>query len=413
MRKWFNTSANLVIIDQMVVSGVNFFLGLVLARFLGVRVFGFFSMCWLILLFFSAIFQAAIISPMMSIVPFEHVSYREKYDTALLCLAFLIDICIFLFVVVCFAFSYYFSSSFFQGIPFCLSWLIFVFLMQDFIRKKYLTQNKEGLSLGMDLIAYVGSFLGIVIIYFLRNFSLNRVIFTMSCFFTLSLIFGMIYYSIGAFKKKYFKFIVVKYWRFSKWLVWSALLQWFSGNLFTVMGGYILGVWVLGVVRICQSLMGVLHVLFLAMENIVPARCAVLLKKEGRKAMLSYMKRIAFSGISICFIMFLFAWVFNKQIFELIYGQQYVKYAFMLNWFVIIYSVMFFAFLARYILRAYQNTKHIFLAYIFSASFSLVFSYPIIKMFHLSGVALGTLLTQLIMFGWYVFKINQRGYIKP
>jgi O-antigen/teichoic acid export membrane protein len=58
----------LVFLDQALVSGSNFVLGILLARYLGVAGYGQFALLWLIVLFFSSLQLAYIISPMLTLV---------------------------------------------------------------------------------------------------------------------------------------------------------------------------------------------------------------------------------------------------------------------------------------------------------------------------------------------------------
>ena len=60
-----------------------------------------------------------------------------------------------------------------------------------------------------------------------------------------------------------------RYWNFGEWLTASALMQWTSGNLFTIAAGALLGTTTVGVLKAAQNLMGVTHILFMGFENLV------------------------------------------------------------------------------------------------------------------------------------------------
>ncbi len=57
------------ILDQGMVSAVNFLTGILLARHLGVEEFGRFTLVWMLVLFMSSFQLALIVSPMLSIGP--------------------------------------------------------------------------------------------------------------------------------------------------------------------------------------------------------------------------------------------------------------------------------------------------------------------------------------------------------
>ena len=64
-----NKDYPLALCDQILVSGSNFFLGIVILRFLGAETFGLFSFLWLLVLLFNSLQLALIINPLLSISP--------------------------------------------------------------------------------------------------------------------------------------------------------------------------------------------------------------------------------------------------------------------------------------------------------------------------------------------------------
>ena len=75
---------NWALVDQGVVSGVNFLTMVLLARMLGVEQFGKFSIAWLVLLFFKSIQAALVVAPMMSIGPKQRDDEQALYYGAVI-----------------------------------------------------------------------------------------------------------------------------------------------------------------------------------------------------------------------------------------------------------------------------------------------------------------------------------------
>ena len=75
---------NLTLIDQAMVSGVNFLVSVALVRILGIELFGIYSLLWLAILFIQSIQFAVIISPMMSIGPKYLDAEKDSYYSAVL-----------------------------------------------------------------------------------------------------------------------------------------------------------------------------------------------------------------------------------------------------------------------------------------------------------------------------------------
>src|SRR5690348_14255166 len=80
-----HTTFNLAMIDQTMVSGVNFCANLTLARYLGISEFGKFTLGWMAVLIANSLQEGFIISPMMSIGPAVSTTERPYYFATVLC----------------------------------------------------------------------------------------------------------------------------------------------------------------------------------------------------------------------------------------------------------------------------------------------------------------------------------------
>ena len=75
--------------------------------------------------------------------------------------------------------------------------------------------------------------------------------------------------------------VASRHWHFSKWLTAFALMQWTTGNLFFIAARALLGASAVGALRAAQNLMGVLHILFRGLENVVVPTAGALYKRKG------------------------------------------------------------------------------------------------------------------------------------
>src|ERR1017187_6438615 len=65
--------------DQAVVSATNFLTGVMLARFMGLREFGVFTLAWMSVAFANSIQNSLIVAPMMSVGPKQEEGDRPFY----------------------------------------------------------------------------------------------------------------------------------------------------------------------------------------------------------------------------------------------------------------------------------------------------------------------------------------------
>ena len=260
-----------ILLDQMLVSGSNFILGILLARYLGVEGYGQFALLWLIVLFFSSLQLAYIISPMLTLGSKKSLSILDKYLSSMVFFQFLFTIILMIGLYLFFEIAVYFDKQWNIGDlkPYVMLTTAF-FLFQDFLRRYFIIKLQYFRLVFLDSIAYLGQ-LGIVLyLIYTDTLELKLVFLAISLSFGLSLVIGYSQIEKVSTSMAYKKLLLLKNWKFSKWLVYSAILQWGSGNFFILAAGAMLGSWSVGVIRVMQNTMGIFHVLFMALENILP-----------------------------------------------------------------------------------------------------------------------------------------------
>jgi O-antigen/teichoic acid export membrane protein len=399
----------LIFLDQMIVSGSNFLLGIFLARKMSLVDFGNYSLMWLVVMFFLSIQQSGIIAPMYSLEPLKNNKSKNYLLDHIVIIQFYYAVIVLVLVIIfCFISSFFFDKWDFgyQLIPFCS--VLFLCLIHDFTRRCFYLNEKYLKVIKMDLIAYFG-LLSLCHIYTIYN-TLD-----LSTFFTFMFFVFLISFLSVFSKKRYFKLkkentkLTLKaYWDYSKWLSFSAIIGWFTGNIFVLVGSYLIGAWVAGVIRIFQNTMGIFNVLFLGLENFVPTTLAKIYKSNGFYAMEKYVKKIATSGVMI-FIIFGSVFIFFKPklIIEYVYGSEFSKYSNIIYAYILIYVFFFIGTLIRFIYRTLEKTNSVFNVYLISLFFTVTLSYPLVRFYGIYGIVLGTLIIQILMVLIYVYNLKQ------
>ena len=396
--------------DQALVSGLSFLSGVVMARYLGVEGFGVYSVAWLGVLIASSINQPFIIAPMQTLSNKKSVDQQSDYLQALVFkqLLFAALMGIFAFGVVL-VMSYVLKQWKVQSILLAFPLAVFSFLLQDFFRRYYFVMNNPKKVLLIDLVAYGGVLLSTFGIHFFRSMDAQFILLLTALFFLYSSLIGLWSLKELKFNRSNIKLVIVEHWDFSKWLTATAVLQWFSGNLFIISAGAIIGPIAVGVTRMAQNIVGITHVLFLAMENIIPARAAEHQREQGNEGMFNYLMKFTIQMGLITFTLLALIAIFSEQIITFCYGPGYLAYQHILIGFCALYVIVFLGYPMRYAIRTLEKTRTIFISFIFSAIFSVISAYPIIKMFGLNGVVIGLMATQLITFCIYLICLrNER-----
>jgi O-antigen/teichoic acid export membrane protein len=386
---------NWALLDQAMVSGVNFLTGIILVRFLGLEEFGRFTLTWLIILFFNSIQFSAVISPMMSIGPKQAEKELQQYYGAVFSQQLLWSGLCVISIFSCTWGSQFFVDWQIHKLAVPLGATLLAVQSQDFLRRYFFVRERAALAFANDSISYLGRLLLLVVFFKFRILDINEVLWLIACSSGLATVIGYFKTERLIYHRTYVYKMLKKHWHFSKWLIVSALLQWTSGNFFLVAAGSILGVFAVGAIKAAQNIIGITHILFQAMENFVPSKAANAFTKEGAPGLLKYLRGISwYGGLFIAAIAF-FAAIFSDFWFKCVYGNEFLNYSYLLKWFSLIYFAGFFVIPLSAGLRAIEKTKSLFSSFFLMSLVSVLLAYPLVTYFGLNGVMVGILSVKL------------------
>ncbi len=400
-----NQEKLLVLTDQALVSGVNFVIGIILARYLGLANYGLFALAWMAVLFASSLHQAFIISPLYSIYPKQED--KKQYLASLMGVQVLFSMLTYVFTYCILSITVHFYPEWGNGVNFhVLSGLVSAFVFNDYLRRLFFTLHKPISVLLMDVIGYGLQPILVFILYLNGFLTLESTFAVLLILLSGSILFSLLFtYREGLVIKHLAKVLKIN-WNYSKFLLGTALLQWFSGNFFIVVSAGIIGPLAVGAIRMAQNVVGILHILFLAMENMVPIRASEILISSGSKKMMQYMFKITKqAALPTLGLLGLIA-IFRNQILELFYGIESIEYHYVLLAFCVLYVFVFVGTMLRFVIRTVEHNGVIFISYIVSAGFSFLAAKPIVEFMGLAGVLLGLFAVQLLTLGIYFYSLK-------
>lgn len=395
----------LTLIDQFIISASNFITNIIVARNLGLNEFGMFSIILLVTQFIWNQQMSLIIAPMMSIGPKQHKDLKKRYYGSVLIFQIAFTLLISLsFILVSQIISILHINFFQQDLILPIVLLISTFLMQEFIRKYFFVNGLARKAILIDTISYIGQVL--ILSYFVslyhETINLRNVIYFISISSGFSIIIGVLIIEKLEINKFSLKDSFQKNFEFSKWLFLSQLLHWISGNFWTISVSVIMGASSTGALRATQNIIGVLNIILLGLENIIPVKAAHHLAKGGKEKLFSYIKKFTLVGSIFTLIFCVLIAVFSEHILNLVYGDKYVNYAFLLRGLTFFYFLCFLNNSSKFLLRALELTREIFLANLISFTFIIPAFYPLIKYYQFWGFIIGLVVVQLIQQLYYV-----------
>ena len=400
----FPLKKGILFADQMMVSGTSFLLGILLVRALGLENYGIFALLWMVVLFALGINQALISKPMLSLAPKMSPADSSQYLNNILILQvglsmLIASVGILLWM---FASDLPFEIPHQSFIP-ILSGLLFFQMAHDFYRKRCFIEDRIYLAFVIDAILCLGQLSLIAFFWFQDQLTLELTLTLVLIASIASVIIAAFSYSIKLNRIPSMILDWKKQFNYSKWLLGTAILQWFSGNYFIIIGAAIIGPIAVGALRMVQNIMGFFHIIFLSLENIAPIEAARQLSVGGWAAMVDYLKKMTFKIGMVFFAMLVVISAGAPWIIELLYGAEYMEFSYVVIAYCALYIFVFLSIPLQFALRTIEMTYPLFIGYISATLFSFFAANIFLENWGMSGLLAGLIVTQLITFFTYLF----------
>lgn len=387
---------NWALADQVMVSGVNFLTGLLFARYLGIEEYGRFTLTWMAVLFCNGLQQAGIIAPMMSLGPKQEAAREPAYYAAILVQQVIFSVaCFFLLGLGVWLSGFVKPEWRIQNLALPLASVLLAWQSQDFLRRYFFVRGWGRLAFLNDAMSYLGQILLLVLLFRLTTLDTALVLWLIAGTSALAVVGGCC--SLGGLSSPLgvLAEITWKHWRFSRWMLASAMMQWASGNFYFVAAGSILGPVAVGGINAAQNIMGVTHILFQAMENFAPSGASRALASGGASGLSSYLRKLTLLGTAATGCIALIAWCYPVYWLTMLYGPDFARYGVVLRWFCIVYLFIFLSMPLGTGLRAIERTRPLFSSNLYVWLFNIVSAYPLVIWLGLHGPMVGLLLTKV------------------
>jgi O-antigen/teichoic acid export membrane protein len=145
--------------------------------------------------------------------------------------------------------------------------------------------------------------------------------------------------------------------------------------------------------------MGVTHIWFQGLDNVVPVETARRLRQGGVHSMLAYTRSVLLKWGGLTLLFAIVMAVAPGFWLHLIYGPQMVQYGYILRLYALLYVIIFVGSPLRAGLQALEFTVPIFWSYLVMTAFAFIFAVPMAKWLGLSGSLFGLLGAQILFQG--------------
>lgn len=295
-----------------------------------------------------------------------------------------------------YAVAVYFSRPDLNQLRWALSTAVLAYLSQDFFRRYLFATKQRRRAFLNDAMSYVPQLLVIAWLAKVGHLSSARALWVIAFTSMFGIVAGILWLEKVSYDGSTVRSVVSQHWKFSRWLIPSGMMEWTSSYLFLMAAPIYFGAVAAGALRSAQNIVGVAHIWFLGLENVVPAETARTLHNNGLHAAERYIAKIVGVWGMITALFILVISLAPNFWLQLAYGSKYLEYGHLLRLYGILYLLAFFGGPLRASLQALEFTAPIFWSYCVMTVFSLIFAVPFVKWFGLSGVIIGSIVTQII-----------------
>ncbi|QWT87080.1 hypothetical protein KBP46_04250 [Chryseobacterium sp. PCH239] len=395
----FKSASVLVFTDQLIFSGSNFLLTFLLVRKLSISEFGIFSSILLITYFLVGISNAFIVQP------FQILSAKNfsKKSLGFAFMASLVLISMFSLLVFFITLLPVPAIAFVKNNLSALIVFISAYILQDFLRKILLTIDHIKIVLFIDTI--------FIIIFPLLGFetslTLWKSLYIIGIVNIAASVPGIGYLIKNADFNLKNTSLLRYYFTEGKWLLSASVLQWLSGNFFTLAAGVYLGINALGALRLVQSFFGIINIILQTIENYYLPKTAQLYyqnkNQEKKELLLKIRKAIALLAIIIvCFF------TFSDSLIIILGGEKYHQYGFVIKLISALYIVILYSYPTRISIRILEQNKAFFIGYCISFVFSVLSFHFLLKYGQLYGAVAGLAVNQIVMIVYWKIILNKK-----
>ena len=294
------------------------------------------------------------------------------------------------------------------GLALPLACAAVAFQFQDFLRRCFFTRGRGMIAFTNDAARYLGQLAVLVWLFQVIPMDSAKVLWVIATAAAIATLYGTFLFETIEWRPDIFRAITSRHWNFSKWMTASALMQWATGNLFIIAAGALFGVTAVGALKAAQNLMGLTHILFHGLENVIPVQAALYYQLGGKKALVTYLRRVALLGGFATGAVAVIAAAAPEFWLALVYGEQYTGFGYILRWYAVIYLAIFIGLPLRSGLRALEDTRPIFFGYALATIIAVTSAYPLLTGLGITGAVVGILLVQVVNHGVLMIQFAGR-----
>lgn len=402
-----NKPMSWTVLDQLLVSGVNFITGIILARVLGLEIFGAFAIVFSFFIYFSNIQRVLATVPLVnsidhSLIGGKAENYGKGYAAISIGIALLCSMGMFFVINLLPLISDYHMSD---ELPAYAACALFFYLVQDWLRRYlYALRNWKAL-LGGDFVCYFGQIIVLVVLAQRDMLTLE------TAFIAISLTSLAGYVLSSSLINLSFSFVnAAKFlresWPNGKRLLFSWQFEWLASHGVLVLSGVLLGPQAAGAIRVVQNVLGPINIILLAIENAIPVEAARKLREDGAKSLYEYLSKLGYKGMKLFGVALVPLMLVSEWLLTSLYGEVFAVFWPLVALQFIVIAARYNLLLLTYFFRALERMEYILTSTVIWAVITLLSVVVFLPTYGVSAAVASVLVGELVAVGYLFHKAN-------
>jgi O-antigen/teichoic acid export membrane protein len=390
------------LLDQGLVSSVNFLAIILLARTLVPTEFGYFVLAFTILQSAGTL-QAALITRPHNVLGAtrggrEYTNYSTTAAAAQVGFTAVLAVLAAIGAGLAYATGFSRAALFLALVPALVGWQL-----QELGRRMLYTEGRFAAAFANDVVSYGGQAAALIVLWQLGSLTGARALLTLAATFAVgaALVAWQLRTTLSG---RLDRSSLSANWHFGKWLGLAEVGQWFSTQFYIYLGGVIVGPIASGVLKAGQTLLGPMSVFLTFFTSYLPIVFARELDSSGTIGVKTRRSLAVILPVVLpyCLVMAVFA----KPVLEFVYGRHYGRYADVVQLFALYYVLLALSTVAVAVLSAKSMTRDVFIGQAGAATVSLAIGWLLLQESGAAGGVIGILVSWVVAMSLFLRALH-------
>ena len=390
------------LLDQCLVSGVNFLTVILLARTLVPASFGYFVLAFTLLQTAGTLQAALVTRPHNVLGAARFGRAYADYSTTAAVVQVVLTAALTGVALAAAAVAYAIDSSHTQ-LLFALVPALAAWQLQELGRRMLYTEGRLAAASATDLVAYGGQATALVVLWQLDLLTGPRALLTLAGAFAVGAAVNALQLR-PALSGTLDASALSANWNFGKWLGVAEIGQWFSTQFYIYLAGAVVGAVASAALKAGQTLLGPMSVFLTFVTAYLPTVLTRELRASG--TIRSQTRRSLTAILPVVLVYCVAVAVFAEPALGAVYGEEYTGYADVVRLFALYYVLLAFSTVAIAVLSAREMTRDVFRGQAAGAAVSLAIGWLLLREMGPAGGVTGMLLSWAVAMIFFLRAIR-------